>query len=102
MGRGAVEHVVVSEKQKILLETTEARAKAESLLRGLLEARTTSEQRLNQLRQPDMLKSVTGTSSMDNAIKSTQRIIAALDRTLEEFRKDLTDEDLAVLNDLRA
>lgn len=88
---------MVTDRQRILLETSEAREKAETLLRGLLEARTSSEERLAQLRQPDMLKSVTGASSMDNAIKSTQRIIAALDRTLDEFRRELSDEDLAIL-----
>ena len=88
-----------NERQRILLETTTARDKAESLLRGLLEARAASERNLSDLNRPDPMKAVTGRSSMDNAIASTQRMIEALNRAIDQFRSTLGDEDLALLDD---
>lgn len=90
-------NTMLTERQRILVETTEARDKAQSLLAGLLDARTGSESRLTQLNQSDMLKRVTGASSMDNAIESTRRMIDTLNRALDQFRRELTDEDLSLL-----
>jgi len=89
----------MTEKQRILLETTKARDKAEHLLRGLLDAKAQSERHLAELKQQDALKAVTGRSAMDNAIASAQRMLEALNRALAELKKDLTEEDLAVLEE---
>jgi len=90
---------MMSERRRIVLETTATRERAEALLRGLLEAKSTSEKRLAELKQPDHLKHVTGRSAMDNAIASTQRMIDALNRTIEQFRDELTPEDAALLDE---
>lgn len=87
----------MTERQRILQETTQVREKAEALLRGLMEAKTVSEKHLADVRQTDAMKRLTGKSSMDNAIASTRRMIDSLDRALGTLKKDLTDEDLALL-----
>ncbi|MFG0327935.1 MAG: hypothetical protein ACF8SC_11790 [Phycisphaerales bacterium JB037] len=89
------------ERQQILVETIAARERAESLLRGLLRARTTSERHLAALRRTDVLKQVTGSSSLENAINSTRRMIDALDRAIASFERDLDPQDLALLDELR-
>lgn len=90
-----------TERQQILVETIAARERAESLLRGLLRARTTSEHHLATLRRTDVLKQVTGSSSLENAINSTRRMIDALDRAIASFERDLDPQDLALLDELR-
>ena len=62
----------MSERAKILTETADARADAERLLAGLIDARDKSEKRLAELSRQDILKSLTGKSAIDNAIASTQ------------------------------
>lgn len=89
----------MSERQRILHETAAVRDQAEAMLRGLLEAKAQSEKRLAEMRQGDVLKQVTGRSAMDNAIASAQRMIDSLNRVLADLKKDLSDEDLALLND---
>jgi len=88
----------MTERQRILQETTLVREKAEALLRGLMEAKTVSEKHLADVNQADALKRLTGRSSMDNAIASTRRMIDSLDRALGTLKKDLTDEDVALLS----
>lgn len=90
----------LSQRQKILLETTTAREKAEALLRRLLESKAQSERHLAELKQPDTFKAVTGRSAMDNAIASTRRIIETLDRAVQQIKKDLTEEDLAAIDEM--
>jgi len=92
--------VTMSQRQRILVETTAARDKAEALLEGLLDARRRSEANLRELRRDDALKAVTGASAMDNAIASTKRMVDTLTRAIDEVRRDLTDEDLALLNEI--
>ncbi len=87
----------MSERQRILRETTQVREKAQALLKGLMEAKSASEQHLSEIRQLDPLKRLTGHSSMDNAISSTQRMIDSLDRALDQLRTDLSDDDLALM-----
>lgn len=86
-----------ADRQKVLQETTVVREKAESLLRGLLEAKMTSERYLTTGCTVDPMKKLTGRSSMDNAIASTRRMIESLDRTLLELKHDLSDEDIELL-----
>jgi hypothetical protein len=89
----------MNKRQQILTDTTASRDKAEALLRTLLDWKSQSEKNLAELKQPDVFKSVTGRSSLDNAIASTQRMIEALNRVIAQTARDLTDEDMAVLDD---
>lgn len=85
----------VQERQRILAETLAAREKAHALLVALTEARAASDRRLAELKLGDHLKIVTGKSSMDNAVAAAQRTVDMLDRALEDFKRDLSDDDLA-------
>lgn len=87
----------MTERQRILQETSLVREKAEALLKGLMEAKTVSERHMAEVNQADALKRLTGRTSMDNAIASTRRMIDSLDRALGSLKKDLTDEDMALL-----
>ena len=84
-------------KQKMLLETTQRRDEANVLLRTLLDAKKVSERNLAAIRQPDLVKKVTGKSSMDNAIESTRKLIDSFNRVLDDLRRNLSDEELAML-----
>lgn len=87
---------MLTERQRILLESTVARDTAESLLQRLLGAKAESEKRLGELRQTDALKKVTGRSAMDNAIVSTQRMIETLNRSIHQLGRELQEEDVAL------
>ena len=89
----------MNRRQQILSETTATRDRAEALLRTLLDYKSQSEKNLADLKQSDVFKTVTGRSALDNAIASTQRMIEALNRVLSQTSKDLTDEDMAVLDE---
>ena len=71
-----------------MLETTATRDRAETLLRTLLDYKLQSERNLAELRQPDAFKTVTGRSSLDNAIASTQRMVEALNRVIAQSKKE--------------
>ena len=88
--------MAMTERQKILLESTIARDTAEVLLQRLLGAKAESERRLLELRQVDALKKVTGRSAMDNAISSTQRMIETLNRSIAQLGRELPEEDVAL------
>ena len=90
----------MSERAKILTETADARADAERLLAGLIDARSKSEKRLSELSRSDILKSLTGKSALDNAIGSTERMIDSLDRVLRELREKLTPEEITLLEEI--
>ena len=94
-------HMAITERQKILLESTVARDTAESLLQRLLGAKAESEKRLGELRQVDPLKRVTGRSSMDNAIVSTQRMIETLNRSISQLGRELPEEDVALFTEAK-
>ena len=89
----------MTERQRILQETGVVRDKAEALLRGLMDAKNTSERHLASVHERDRMKALTGRSSMDNAIASTRRMIDSLDRTLSQLKSDLSDEDLSLLQE---
>jgi predicted nucleic acid-binding Zn-ribbon protein len=78
----------MSIQNQVLLETTATRDRAEALLRTLLDYKSQSEKNLAELRQPDAFKNVTGRSSLDNAIATTQRMIEALNRVISQARKE--------------
>ncbi|MEA5557650.1 hypothetical protein VB690_14605 [Nodularia spumigena CH309] len=83
----------------MLIETTSARDEAKAFLKALEEAKSQSERHLVEIGQPDHLKLVTGRSAMDNAILSTKRLIETYDRVLGEMKANLSDEDLALLDE---
>lgn len=89
-------------KQRILQETITRRDEALALLRSLLDAKSISERNLAQLHQPDLVKQVTGKSSMDNAIASTRRLIDSFNRILDDLRRTLTDEDIELIGSIEA
>ncbi len=89
----------MGKRQQILLETTSTRDRAEALLRTLLDYKAQSERNLAEIKQADVFKSVTGRSALDNAIASTQRMVEALNRVIAQTNKNLTDEDMAVLDE---
>lgn len=84
-------------KQRMIEETTKRRDDAVALLKSLLDAKSVSERNLEQIQQPDLIKQVTGRSSMDNAIASTRRLIDSFNRVLDDLRRNMSDEDAATL-----
>ncbi|QOI99692.1 MAG: hypothetical protein HRU70_04050 [Phycisphaeraceae bacterium] len=66
-----------------MAETAEVRRKAQALLDSLIDARAMSEAHLASSSERDHLCALTGRSSLDNAIESTRRMIATLDRHIE-------------------
>ncbi len=89
-----------TQKSKMILDTRSQRDRALQLLDALRSAKERSEGNLARLNQTDFLKKVTGASSMDNAIASTQRLIDAFNRVLNQLHDELSDADLALLGDL--
>jgi len=89
-------------KQRMLTDTTKRRDEALTLLNSLLDAKAISEKNLAQIHQPDLVKQVTGKSSMDNAIASTRRLIDSFNRVLDDLRRNLSDEDLAFIGPIEA
>jgi predicted nucleic acid-binding Zn-ribbon protein len=75
-------------QNQVLLETTATRDRAEALLRTLLDYKSASEKNLADLRQPDAFKNVTGRSSLDNAIATTQRMVEALNRVISQAKRE--------------
>ncbi|MEO1717315.1 MAG: hypothetical protein AAFR76_09410 [Planctomycetota bacterium] len=92
----------VSERDDILTETAQARSEAKRLLQGLIEARAQSEARLAELNRVDILKKLTGTSALDTAIGSTERMIETLDRVLGDIESKLTPDEMALLKEALA
>lgn len=85
------------DKKEILTQTTRRRDEATKLLASLLDAKKTSERNLASINQDDLLKRVTGNSSMDNAIASTRKLIDSFNRVIDDLRRNLSEEDLALL-----
>jgi hypothetical protein len=90
----------MSQRHQILLETTATRDRAEALLRALMDCKAQSERNLVELKQADTFKSVTGRSALDNAIASTQRMIESLNRVISHAKKELSSEDLSLLEEI--
>lgn len=84
------------DKRQILAQTTHRRDEANKLLETLLDAKKVSERNLASIRQDDLLKRVTGNSSMDNAITSTRRLIDSFNRVIDDLRRNLGDDELSM------
>lgn len=85
---------------RVWIETVQRRDEARVLLETLLAAKACSERNLAEIRRTDLVKQVTGKSSMDNAIESTRRLIASFDRVLADLKATLSPEDLDVLDEV--
>jgi len=85
---------------RVWIDTVQRRDEARTLLDTLLEAKHVSERNLAQINRADMIKQVTGRSSMDNAIDSTKRLIGSFDRVLGDLKSSLSEEDLALLDEV--
>lgn len=86
---------------RVWLDTVQRRDEAKALLNTLLAAKRCSEQNLAEIRRADLVKQVTGKSSMDNAIDSTRRLIASFDAVLADLKGTLGAEEMAVLDEVR-
>ncbi len=84
---------------RVWVDTVQRRDEARTLLNTLLEAKHVSERNLASINRPDMIKKVTGKSSMDTAIDSTRRLIDSFDRVLVDLKSTLSDEDIALLDE---
>jgi len=84
----------MSRRQQVLIETHATRQQAEDFLRTLEETRRLVEAQLAGEKRQDVVKVVTGRSSIDAAIATTKRMIESLDRALAEARNGLRDEEL--------
>jgi len=65
-----------------LVEASDARTRADRLLRSLLEESALLESRLADSGRLDPIRAVSGQSAMDRAIASTRSILGAMDRLL--------------------
>ena len=81
-------------KAELLSQTIHRRDEATKLLESLLDAKKISERNLATIQQDDLLKRVTGNSSMDNAITSTRRLIDSFNRVIDDLRRNLSEADL--------
>ncbi len=90
--------MAISAKKKLVLDWTVSRDDAEALLRSLVDAKSESEKRLSELDQSDVFREVTGRSAIDNAIKSTQRMVDTFNRLIQEAEQELAEEDLEALS----
>lgn len=82
---------------RVWIDTVQRREEAKALLDTLLAAKRSSERNLAEIRRADLVKQVTGKSSMDNAIESTKRLIASFDRVLADLKNTLGPEEMALL-----
>jgi hypothetical protein len=96
-------------RRQIVLETTATRDRAEALLRSLLDYKHRSEKSLPRKVKPVVAARGEGTAphvgpktALDSAIASTQRMIEALNRVILQTNRDLTDEDLEMLEEIQS
>ena len=81
---------------RVLIETNAARDKAEVLLSSLLNA----QQAVDRQQPPPFAGQIVSRRSMDQAISSTKRLIASLNKALEMAQHDLRDSDLDLLDEI--
>lgn len=74
-----------SDTLRLRAETIDALSRARGLLGSLEEAKADTERHLARLRRPDPYATVTGRSAIDNAIRSTQRLIESLERASDRL-----------------
>ncbi|USN99021.1 MAG: hypothetical protein H6810_12870 [Phycisphaeraceae bacterium] len=92
--------MTATKAHRVFSETRARRDEARALLRALMDAKAHTERRNGELRQADFLRDITGRTAMDKAIESTRRLIDSFNRILDDLRRDLTDDDLALLAEI--
>lgn len=100
---GALEEArmsTVSSRQRMLSRTEVERASAEALLHSLIDAREAVTRGLRTLKRPDLLRQGQGTAPVDAAIEGTRRLIESYNRILHELSNDLSDEEVALLDEI--
>lgn len=85
--------MVMTNREQILLDTQRTRAQAAAVLQDLIEARAACEATLAAERRPDLVKLVTGQSSLDVAIAEMRKLVESLDRTISESARELDQDD---------
>jgi len=70
---------------RLRAETVDALDRARRLLGSLEEAKAETERHLARLRRPDAYATVAGRSSLDNAVRSTRRLIESLERAADRL-----------------
>ncbi|MBC7835412.1 MAG: hypothetical protein H7Y88_09985 [Phycisphaerales bacterium] len=79
----------------LLAETVAARERAEGVIQGLMQAKAQCEADLARASREDILKKVTGRSSLDNAVIQARKVVESLDRAIDQLRADLAREGAA-------
>lgn len=89
--------MVMSTREQILIESHRTRAQAAEILRGLIAAQAECEATLASEKRADMVKAVTGRSSLEAAIAETRRLLDSLDRAIAEAARELDADDADVI-----
>jgi hypothetical protein len=84
-------------RQQIVLETLAARQRAAELVKQLEQAQQECDGCLKSDQRQDMMKTVTGKSSIETAIASARRMVEMLDRALNEAQKGAEEETVVVV-----
>lgn len=79
-----------------MLETLAARQRAAELLKQLEAAQAECDGCLKSDQRQDMMKTVTGKSSIEAAMASAKRMVEMLDRALEEAQKSVEEPEVVV------
>jgi hypothetical protein len=79
----------MNDLQRAVLETTATRDQAEAILEGLLRAKSECDAVRQREGRQDLMAQVRGASSLDEAIDTTKRMIAALERAVQQGRERL-------------
>ena len=72
-----------------MTETKLIRQQASNLLLRLIDSRSTIEQRITDSGRRDPVKSITGRSSIDEAISSTRKLLSHMDTLLLEAEEQI-------------
>ncbi len=81
----------IHDAQRVVLETTATRDKAEALLESLRRARRESDRQMKALGMSDKLREATGRSLYDNAIESTQKMVDTLSNCVRDAKRDICE-----------
>ena len=80
-------------RQQVVLETLAARQRAAELLKQLEAAQAECDGCLKSDQRQDMMKTVTGKSSIEAAMASAKRMVEMLDRALEDAQKSVEEAE---------
>lgn len=89
--------MLLTEQQRLLIETNERRARAQELLKSLMRAKSECEEQMNRAQRSDAIKDVTGHSALERAIATTRRMIETLDQAIRDVVRSVSREDLETI-----